>query len=35
MMDHLDDKPRDIFWDINQQNIVKGTMLYQTWISVY
>lgn len=23
MMDHLDDKPRDIFWDMNQHNIVK------------
>jgi len=23
MMDHIEDKPRDIFWDMNQHNIVN------------
>ena len=29
MMDHVEDKPRDVFWDINQRNIVK--YLLETW----
>ena len=29
MMDHMDDKPRDIFWEINQRNIVG--YLLKTW----
>jgi hypothetical protein len=23
MMDHVEDKPRDIFWEMNQRNIVQ------------
>ena len=23
MMDHVDDKPKDIFWEMNQRNIVQ------------
>ncbi len=29
MMDHVEDKPRDIFWQINQRNIVD--YLRKTW----
>jgi hypothetical protein len=29
MMDHVEDKPKDIYWEINQRNIVQ--YLLKTW----